>query len=86
MEFLSPEGLRMDGRRPKELRKLHCEVGTLGEADGSATFDMGNTKVTAPGACHMHCSRLKECVHGTSKKADICRPFRRQPRGPVMMV
>ena len=45
MEFLSPEGLRMDGRRPKELRKLHCEVGTLGEADGSATFDMGNTKV-----------------------------------------
>ena len=44
MEFLSPEGLRLDGRRPKELRRLHCEVGTLGQADGSATFDMGNTK------------------------------------------
>ena len=58
MEFLSPEGLRLDGRRPKELRKLHCEVGTLGEADGSATFDMGNTKVQA---CQPVCSARQTC-------------------------
>ena len=45
MEFLSPEGLRLDGRRPKELRQLQCELGVLDSADGSAMFTMGNTKV-----------------------------------------
>ena len=45
MEFISPEQLRLDGRRPKELRQLQCEIGVLGQqADGSATFSMGNTK------------------------------------------
>lgn len=46
-ELLSPEGLRLDGRRPKELRKLECELGALAKADGSATLSMGNTIVTA---------------------------------------
>eukprot|EP00270_Netrium_digitus_P005346 TRINITY_DN17031_c0_g1_i3.p1 TRINITY_DN17031_c0_g1~~TRINITY_DN17031_c0_g1_i3.p1 ORF type:complete len:235 (-),score=62.80 TRINITY_DN17031_c0_g1_i3:176-880(-) len=45
MEFISPEGLRLDGRRPHELRQLKCEVGVLEKADGSAYFEMGNTKV-----------------------------------------
>eukprot|EP00887_Chlorella_sp_A99_P000396 scaffold13.g396.t1 len=47
MEFVSPEGLRLDGRRPRELRALKCEFGVLASADGSATFEMGNTKVLA---------------------------------------
>lgn len=47
MEFVSPEGLRLDGRRPKELRQLKAELGVLQSADGSATFQMGNTKVMA---------------------------------------
>ena len=46
MEFVSPEGLRLDGRRPKELRQLKAELGVLQSADGSATFEMGNTKVS----------------------------------------
>lgn len=45
MELLSPEGLRQDGRRPRELRRLESRVDTLGNADGSATFELGNTKV-----------------------------------------
>ena len=45
MEFVSPEGLRLDGRRPRELRRLNCEIDVLGSADGSAIFEMGNTKV-----------------------------------------
>ncbi len=45
MEFVSPEGLRMDGRRPKELRRLSCQIDVLDSADGSAIFEMGNTKV-----------------------------------------
>lgn len=48
MEFVSPEGLRLDGRRPKELRRLACELGCLPHADGSAQLKMGNTKVGTP--------------------------------------
>ena len=47
MEFVSPEGLRLDGRRPLELRALKAEIGVLHDADGSAIFEMGNTKVGA---------------------------------------
>ncbi len=45
MEYVSPEGLRIDGRRPKELRRLDCSLDVLHSADGSAVFQMGNTKV-----------------------------------------
>lgn len=47
MEFISPEGLRLDGRRPGELRRMHCQLDVLSNADGSAIFEMGNTKVLA---------------------------------------
>lgn len=47
MEFVSPEGLRLDGRRPMEMRQLRAEIGSIPKADGSALFEMGNTKVIA---------------------------------------
>ncbi|KAK9829626.1 hypothetical protein WJX72_006955 [[Myrmecia] bisecta] len=47
MEFVSPEGLRLDGRRPKELRKLRIKLGSLDGTDGSAFVQLGNTKVLA---------------------------------------
>ncbi|XP_057854224.1 exosome complex component RRP41 homolog isoform X2 [Cryptomeria japonica] len=47
MEYISPEGLRVDGRRPLEMRQLHAQVGVVDKADGSAIFEMGNTKVIA---------------------------------------
>ena len=54
MDYISPEGLRLDGRRPKELRQLSCQFGILAKADGSATFEMGNTKVQpAPHYCSL---------------------------------
>lgn len=40
-------GFRIDGRRPNELRKIQCEVGVFAQADGSAIFSQGNTKVVA---------------------------------------
>mmetsp|Transcript_26090 Transcript_26090/g.51464 ORF Transcript_26090/g.51464 Transcript_26090/m.51464 type:complete len:247 (-) Transcript_26090:313-1053(-) len=46
-EIISPEGLRMDGRRPKEIRKIACELGTFHRADGSAQFSQGQTTVVA---------------------------------------
>ena len=54
MEFVNPEGLRQDGRRPKELRQLSCQLGVLAKADGSAMFEMGNTKVSMVGNANAH--------------------------------
>ena len=47
MEYVSPEGLRLDGRRPAELRRTAVEVGVLPNADGSAWVAAGNTRVVA---------------------------------------
>lgn len=40
-------GLRVDGRKPHELRRLECEMGVFAQADGSAIVSHGNTKVLA---------------------------------------
>lgn len=45
-EFITTEGLRRDGRRAKELRRIKCQVGVLQDADGSAMFEMGNTQAS----------------------------------------
>jgi exosome complex component RRP41 len=47
MEYVSLEGLRLDGRRPKETRQIRCQMSVLPNADGSALFEAGNTKVLA---------------------------------------
>ncbi|KAI7818076.1 ribosomal protein S5 domain 2-type protein [Gamsiella multidivaricata] len=47
VELLSPEGLRVDGRRPAELRKITSATAVLSQADGSAYLEHGNTKVLA---------------------------------------
>jgi len=43
--LLTPEGLRVDGRRPDELRPIKIEVGVLDNADGSAYLEQGGNKV-----------------------------------------
>ena len=45
--LLSPEGLRIDGRRLDELRPIRIQVGTLHNADGSAFVEWGQNKVMA---------------------------------------
>ncbi|XP_020588823.1 exosome complex component RRP41 homolog isoform X2 [Phalaenopsis equestris] len=48
MEYINPlTGFRLDGRRPNEMRQIRGEVGVVARADGSAVFEMGNTKVIA---------------------------------------
>eukprot|EP01080_Neovahlkampfia_damariscottae_P011600 gene11600-4843_t len=47
IEHISPEGLRIDGRRPNEIRKINFNLGLFSRADGSAYFEQGNTKVIA---------------------------------------
>ena len=45
--LLSPEGLRIDGRRLDELRPIRIQAGALRQADGSAFVEWGANKVMA---------------------------------------
>lgn len=63
MEYLSPEGLRVDGRRPPELRKLQCKLGVFQQADGSAFMEQGNTKVLATVYGPHDVSRKSQALH-----------------------
>ena len=47
MELIGLHGFRQDGRHCDELRKINCKLGVLPQADGSAVFEVGNTKVMA---------------------------------------
>lgn len=38
-------GLRVDGRRWNELRRIHGQQSTQQASDGSSYFEMGNTKI-----------------------------------------
>ena len=40
-------GLRADGRRPLELRRIRMRLGVFSQADGSAYLEQGNTKILA---------------------------------------
>ena len=46
-DLLSSQGLRLDGRRPNELRRIQCKLGVFTQPDGSAYLEQGNTKVLA---------------------------------------
>lgn len=47
MDLLSRQGLRTDGRRSGELRRIRCKMGVFNQPDGSAYLEQGNTKVVA---------------------------------------
>ncbi|KAI8992502.1 putative exosomal 3'-5 [Pilobolus umbonatus] len=47
LELLTPEGLRVDGRRVNELRKITAKTSVFSQADGSAYIEQGNTKCLA---------------------------------------
>lgn len=44
---IQQDGLRIDGRRSKEIRKINVRLGVFGQADGSAYVEQGKTKVLA---------------------------------------
>jgi len=56
LDLISPEGIRIDGRRADEMRPLRIEAGVLKRADGSAYLEWGKNKVMAavygPRECH----------------------------------
>ncbi|MCK5628515.1 exosome complex exonuclease Rrp41 [Candidatus Bathyarchaeota archaeon] len=59
-KLIDKKGLRMDGRKPDELRSVKLEVGILPNADGSAYIEMGKNKILAAvyGPKEMHPKHL----------------------------
>lgn len=45
--LINEKGLRIDGRKPEELRPIKIEVGVLSNADGSAYIEQGKNKILA---------------------------------------
>lgn len=45
--LIDDRGLRIDGRRPDELRPIRMDVGVLDKADGSAYIEQGKNKILA---------------------------------------
>lgn len=56
IKFIDENGLRLDGRKPDELRPIKIEAGVLENADGSAYVEIGKNKIMAavygPRECH----------------------------------
>lgn len=56
MILINDQGLRLDGRRPDQLRNIKIEAGVLKQADGSCYLEWGGNKVLAavygPRECH----------------------------------
>ncbi|MEM2911638.1 MAG: exosome complex exonuclease Rrp41 [Candidatus Bathyarchaeia archaeon] len=46
-KLIDKKGLRLDGRKPDELRPIKIEVGVLSNADGSAYIEQGKNKILA---------------------------------------
>lgn len=63
VEYVNISGLRIDGRRPKELRKITCQLGVHPSADGSAVVELGLTKVLATVSGPREALRRHETQH-----------------------
>ncbi|MEM2994529.1 MAG: exosome complex exonuclease Rrp41 [Candidatus Bathyarchaeia archaeon] len=46
-KLIDKKGLRLDGRKPDELRPIKIDVGALSNADGSAYIEHGKNKILA---------------------------------------
>jgi exosome complex component RRP41 len=59
-KLIDKKGLRLDGRKPEELRSTKIEVGVLSNADGSAYIEHGKNKILAAvfGPKEMHPKHL----------------------------
>jgi exosome complex component RRP41 len=59
-KLIDKKGLRLDGRKPDELRPVKIEVGVLSNADGSAYIELGKNKILAAafGPREMHPKHL----------------------------
>jgi exosome complex component RRP41 len=46
-ELIDEKGIRVDGRKPNELRPINFKIGVVSRADGSAYIEQGKNKILA---------------------------------------
>jgi len=70
-------GVRLDGRKPDELREIRMEVGVLKNVQGSAYVEWGKNKVLAGvyGPREMHPKRLQNPTEATVRLTYNMAPF-----------
>ena len=80
-DFLTPEQLRVDGRRPQEIRPIECHSGDVVKgADGSASISMGLTKAVA----YVYGPRpLNKRFQNSSGEAVVCVEYRTATFGAI---
>ncbi|KOB78437.1 putative exosome complex exonuclease RRP41, partial [Operophtera brumata] len=79
-DLLSSQGLRLDGRRPNELRRIRCKLGVFTQPDGSAYLEQGNTKVLAAVYGPHQASKSKVSTDGVVVNCQY-RERKNRPRG-----
>lgn len=86
-KLIDENGLRVDGRRPREMRPIKMEVGVLDRADGSALVEWGGNRILAAvfGPREVHPKHMalpdKALVRVRYNMAPFSTPERRKP-GP----
>ncbi len=77
MKLIDENGLRIDGRKPDELRKIRIEAGVLKRADGSAYVEWGDNKILAAvyGPRELHPRHLQESDRGIVQARYNMAPF-----------
>ncbi len=80
---LIKNGMRIDGRKLDELRKIEARVGVLKNADGSAYFRMGNTIAIAGvyGPRKVHPRHEEAAEHAILRTKYSMAPFATSDRG-----
>jgi exosome complex component RRP41 len=78
----SEKFVRVDGRKPDELRPVHIESGVIPNADGSAYIEMGRNKIVAGvyGPREMHPKRFSKPNMGILRCRYHMAPFSVDPR------
>lgn len=80
IEILSPEGLRIDGRKPSELKRISSNLSISPQAEGSSYVECGNTKIMALVFGPREVSRKRNLQH---QKCTICVNFKMSAFGQM---
>ena len=65
IKLINKKGLRLDGRKPDELRPTTIQVGILSRADGSAYIQQGKNKISGFTLSHVSIMTRPGCPGGT---------------------
>jgi exosome complex component RRP41 len=72
LEYVDLSGLRLDGRRPHELRKMNARLGVLNKPNGSSLLEQGNTRILVSVYGPRECSSKAKELHDRASVSCEC--------------